>query len=281
MKTGIIDVGGGMRGVYATVVFDRCLDDHVRFDVCIGVSAGSANGASYIAEQRKRNYRFYTEYAFRKEYMSLRNFLTKRSYFDLDYVYGTLSDHDGEYPLDYDAFVRNPTEFIVVATDASTGKAVYFDKASIGKDHFDALKASSALPFFCEPYTIDGRAYYDGALGDCVPLDKAFEMGCEKVVLVLTKPRDAVRQPGQDTRIAKLIQRRYPEAANALRNRAQAYNRCVETAKRLEKQGKVLIVAPEDTCGVDTMAKEKSALDRLYHMGYQDASPIRAFLQSR
>lgn len=26
MKTGIIDVGGGLRGVYAAGVFDRCLD---------------------------------------------------------------------------------------------------------------------------------------------------------------------------------------------------------------------------------------------------------------
>lgn len=27
MKTGVIDVGGGLRGVYAAGVFDRCLED--------------------------------------------------------------------------------------------------------------------------------------------------------------------------------------------------------------------------------------------------------------
>ena len=73
----------------------------LRFDLCIGVSAGSANIASYLAGQRGRNHTFYTEYAFRKEYMSLRNFLRKRSFVDLDYVYSTLSDAGGEYPLDY------------------------------------------------------------------------------------------------------------------------------------------------------------------------------------
>ena len=101
MKTGVVDVGGGLRGIYAAGIFDHCLDADLRFDLCIGVSAGSANIASYLAGQRGRNHTFYTEYAFRKEYMSLRNFLRKRSFVDLDYVYSTLSDAGGEYPLDY------------------------------------------------------------------------------------------------------------------------------------------------------------------------------------
>lgn len=69
MKTGIVDVGGGLRGIYAAGVLDCCLDAGIRFDMAIGVSAGSANIASYLAGQRGRNYRFYTEYAFRKEYI--------------------------------------------------------------------------------------------------------------------------------------------------------------------------------------------------------------------
>ena len=79
MKTAVIDVGGGMRGVYASGVFDCCMDNDIHFDVCIGVSAGSANIASYLAGQRGRNYIFYTQYALRKEYMSLQNFILKKN----------------------------------------------------------------------------------------------------------------------------------------------------------------------------------------------------------
>ena len=43
MKTGIIDVGGGLRGIYGAGVLDRCMEEGVQFDCCIGVSAGSAN----------------------------------------------------------------------------------------------------------------------------------------------------------------------------------------------------------------------------------------------
>ena len=107
MKIGVVDVGGGFRGIYACGVLDYCLDENICFDLGIGVSAGSANLASFIAGQRGRNYLFYTKYGFRKQYASLRNFILKRSYIDMDYVYGTLSDHDGENPLDYAALREN------------------------------------------------------------------------------------------------------------------------------------------------------------------------------
>ena len=50
----IIDVGGGQRGIYGAGVFDRLLDEGIEFDCCIGVSAGSANLASYLAKQKGR-----------------------------------------------------------------------------------------------------------------------------------------------------------------------------------------------------------------------------------
>ena len=71
MRTAVVDVGGGLRGVYATGVLDRCLEEGVRFDAGVGVSAGSANIASYLAGQKGRNYQFYAEYSSRKEYMSV------------------------------------------------------------------------------------------------------------------------------------------------------------------------------------------------------------------
>ena len=166
MKTGIVDVGGGLRGIYAAGVLDYCMDQGIHFDLGIGVSAGSANLASYGAGQRGRNYQFYTEYAFRKQYMSLGNFVERKSYVDLDYVYGTLSCADGENPLDYAALRDNPMEFYVVATEAETGQARYFDKSHIHQDDYSIMKASSAIPFVCKPYTVEGTAYYDGALSD-------------------------------------------------------------------------------------------------------------------
>lgn len=235
MKTAVVDVGGGLRGIYASGVLDRCMEDGVRFDAGIGVSAGSANVASYIAGQKGRNYKFYTEYSSRREYMSLHNFLVKKSYIDMDYLYGKLSNSDGEYPLDYAAIAKSPVAFLAVDTDADTGKVKYFDKNDMKPDNYDILKASCSIPFVCRPYSIEGVPYYDGALSDPVPVEKAFSMGCDRVVLILTKPREVRRTPEKDRILASRIRKKYPLAAAQLERRAEKYN--IETKILSGKDG--------------------------------------------
>lgn len=279
MKTAVVDVGGGLRGVYAAGVLDRCLDEGIRFDAGVGVSAGSANIASYLAGQRGRNYLFYTEYTARREYMSFRNLLFKKSYIDMDYVYGELSNDGGENPLDYDAFTSNPALFIAVAVNANTGEVKYFDKSDMSRNHYDIMKASCSIPLVCRPYIIDGVPYYDGALGDPVPVEKAFSLGCDKVVLILTKPRDFLRKPDKDRKLAAGIRKKYPFAADCLEQRAAKYNESIAVAMKYEKQGRLLIVAPDDTCGMDTLTRNPEAMKRFYEKGIQDGGQIAAFVK--
>lgn len=277
-KVGVVDVGGGYRGVYAAGVLDYCMDHGISFDLGVGVSAGSANLTSYAAGQARRNLRFYTEYGLRKEYAGIGNYIAKRSFIDMDYVYGTLSNSGGEYPVDYPALARNPMEFVVVATEAETGKAHYFDKSDISQDNYSIMKASSAIPFVCRPYEVGGVAYYDGAVSDPIPIGKAFELGCDKVVLLLTLPEDTVRTPDKDRRLARGIRKRYPQSAAGLERRAQRYNEGVELARRYAAQGKLLIVAPDDTCGVSTLKRNADNMQRLYEKGYGDGAKVVPFL---
>ena len=280
MKIGVIDVGGGFRGIYAAGVLDFCLDQGITFDLSIGISAGSANLASYAAGQKGRNFLFYTVYGFRKQYMSLGNCIRKGSYVDVDYIYGTLSGAAGEKPLDYLALRDNPMEFYVVATDALTGQAQYFEKKDIAQDRYDLFKASSSIPFVCKPYYVYGTPYYDGALGDPVPIEKAFELGCDRVILILTKPENTPRTSGKDEWFAAGIRKKYPLAAEMLCRRARRYNEGVARALEYAKQGRVLIVSPDDTCGVDTLRRSKESLHSLYRKGYHDAERIKAFIQN-
>lgn len=277
MKTAVIDVGGGMRGMYAAGVLDACLEDHVRFDLAIGISAGSANVASYIAGQLGRNYMFYREYSGRPEYMSMDNFFKTGSMINMDYIYSTLSNSDGEYPLDFEAFDASDQEMIVVATNAITGKPAYFNRSWLRENEYDIFKASCSIPVVNHPYMIAGVPFFDGALSDPIPLDKAFELGAEKVVLILTKPSDVDRKALKDVTLA-FFMKHYPSAAEGLRSRADRYNQVVARAKELEKEGKVLIVAPDDTCGVDTLERNPQNLHRLYLKGFLDGMKIKDFI---
>lgn len=276
--TGLIDVGGGMRAAYGAGVLDRCMDKGIHFDYCAGVSAGSGNLSSYLAGQRGRNYVFYTDYDLRDESMGVKNFLKTRNFVDLEYAYGKLSNSDGEYPLDFEAVLSDPAAFTIVATNAITGKPHYFDKTDMKQDDYGAIKASSCVPAANRPYTVDGVPYFDGGISDPVPLEKCFEAGCDKVVVVLTRPKDYVRDPKKDVPIAKLIQRNYPQAALAMCRRAITYNTELWLAKQYEKKGRVLIVAPDDIGEMKTLKRDREAIETLYHKGYSDAEAIEAFI---
>lgn len=147
----------------------------------------------------------------------------------------------------YPKFMANPMEFFAVATNAETGEVKYFSKADVRQDEYSILKASCAIPFVCHPYAVNGVPYYDGALGDTVPIEKAFTWGCDKVVLILTKPVNVLRVPGKDIDFAKRIRKKHPKSAERLRARADQYNRGVELAKVYEAQGKLCIVSPDNT----------------------------------
>ncbi len=274
---GVVDVGGGERGIYGAGVFDYCLQHGITFDYLIGVSAGSANEASFLGQQQGRNYVYYTEFAFRKEYMGIGNFIRTGNYLNLDYVYGTTSNEGGDYPLDYRKIASSGKEFRIVATDADTGKPVYFTQNDLALNDYTVFKCSSNLPVINRPYPFRNARYYDGGLSDPVPVQKAFDDGCDKVVLILTRPRNFRRDSKKDIRMSRFL-RKQPQMAEALVRRAEVYNQELELARRFEEEGKLLILAPDSMNNIKTLTKDKQILQQLYDLGMKDAEAIAPFL---
>lgn len=270
--TGLIDVGGGMRDVYGSGVIDCFIDNNITFDLCIGVSAGSANIANLLSSQRERTMRFYTEYSSRKEYMSMRNFFKTGSYFDLDYIYSTLSDSDGEDPIDFDAIEANPCRMITVVTDAKTGKSEYLEKDAIRKNDLWVIKASCAVPAACRPYRHENKEYFDGGISDPIPVAKAFEMGCDKVVVIVPRP---IRE--KETEYSKLLKpflKGYPEILRLMADRPDIYNRELAVLNSYIDDGKVILIAPEDDRGINMVTTNREKLTGFYHKGYNDAKAL-------
>ena len=278
MKTCIIDCGGGLRDIYGAGVFDYCIDNDITFDMCIGISAGSANIASFTSGQRGRNYNFYYEYAFRKEYMSFDNVLKKKFYLDLDYVYGKLSNSNGEDPFDYDKFSENESEIYIIATNAKSGKPEYFYAGDMKKDNYWHLKASSCIPMICSPAIEKDNRYFDGGISDPIPLKFALEKGCEKIVVIWTKPIENVGNFILDEMVGYAMKKKFPKVSDDLLNRKNKVEKSLNYAKKLRDDGKVLIVSPESIGKMSTLTKDKEALDKLYKIGYNDAEKIKEFL---
>lgn len=276
---GLIDVGGGMRDAFGAGVLDYCMDHGLWFGYCIGVSAGSANIASYVSGQRGRNLRFYTDYNLRSEAMGIDNLRKKGSYLDLDYIYGTLSNEGGEAPWDFDAAMASGITMKVVAAEAGSGKAHYFDNSDLTRNDYGPLKCSSALPLACKPYLWREVLYFDGGIVDPIPYEKAFADGCDRVVIILTRPESYRRTLGSRAKAYPMIRRSYPNTYENLLTRHIKYNTQIETLLREHvPAGRALIVAPDDCCGVDTLTRDRNKIRMLYRKGYLEGGKIKAFL---
>lgn len=84
--------------------------------------------------------------------------------------------------------------------------------------------------------------------------------------------------PEKDGLIEAMISSRYPEAGKAMRLRAETYNRQLDGMKHYEDEGRLLVIAPDDTCGVTTLRHKRDNILTLFQKGYKDAEKIISFL---
>lgn len=269
-KIGLVVEGGGMKCAYSAGILDCFLENNISFDYSIGVSAGSANISSFLANQKERNLRFYTQHVKDSEYISVQNFLLHGEIFGLDYIYGELSNSTGKDPLDFQAIVDNPCEFEMVATDSKTGKAVYFNKGDLRQDNYTPIMASSALPVFCNPVSFLGCEYFDGGISDAIPFQRALKQGCEKVVVLLSKPRSFIRKPEAHKSVYSKVLRNYPKIIKAIDRRYIMYRNQIAKLKRLEAEGKLFVFAPSKNIKLNTIAMDPVGEQSLYDLGLDD-----------
>ena len=130
--------------------------------------------------------------------------------------------------------------------------------------------ASCALPLLFQPVKVGHHYYVDGGVADSIPYKKAIEAGCDKNIVVLTQTRDYRKGTDRSTKLFSKMYCRYPKVAEAMLARAEKYNACLDELKELEKEGKVFIIAPEDTYGVGRAERNMDKLERLYDQGYNE-----------
>ena len=165
-----------------------------------------------------------------------------------------------------------------MVTDAATGDPVYYGKELLKDGNFDVIKASCAVPGACQPYPVEGKPGFDGGVADPVPYKRALEQGCDRFVLLLTRPAGYLRPPLDHQEVLEKALRRWPNAYGALLRRSARYNRDVAAVKELEREGKALLIAPTDIGGMATLTKDREAVERLYHMGYGEGPKIMEFI---
>ena len=123
MKTGIVVEGGGMRGIYGAGVLDVLLENDIKADGLIGVSAGAIHGCSFVSGQKGRSIRYNLKYSRDPRYMSMRSLIRTGDMFGMDFCYRELPETLD--PFDNETFESSSTEYYVTCTDVETGQPVY------------------------------------------------------------------------------------------------------------------------------------------------------------
>ena len=271
MKTGLVLEGGALRTIFSSGACDGLLLGDVMTDYVVGVSAGIAYGVSYVSRQRGRNMEILSRFAGDRRYMGIGNLLRKdnRSYFGLKFTY---EDIPNQYvPFDYDTFAAYPGTVEAVVTNLNTGRAEYMEVPR-RDDRFALLQATCAMPLLFPIFDIEGQPYLDGGAADAIPYQRAFDVGCERVVVILTRPRDYVKKPEKTQRLIEKKYADYPNFCATMARRSEAYNESRRRLFELEREGKVLVLAPETTHGVSRIERNVAKLRQLWQDGYEMAA---------
>ena len=268
MKTGLVLEGGALRTIYSCGVLDSFLDAQLPLpDYFVGVSAGAAYGTSYLARQNRRNLKLITSYAGDRRYMGVRNMLNpkNKSYFGLKFAYDTIPNE--LVPFDYDAFQAYPGTAEAVVTNIATGEAEYLPIPR-NERYNKTILASTSIPLMFPVVEIDGNEYLDGGCADAIPWKHALEVGCDRLLVVLTRERNYRKEPDGSIRAIARTFKKNPEFVEAMRTRAERYNQDREELFEAEREGKVLVLAPEDTLGCSRTERDTEILRALWQQGY-------------
>ena len=265
MKKGLVLEGGAMRGLFTAGIIDVMMEAGVEPDGLIGVSAGAAFGCNYKSRQPGRAIRYNTRFARDKRYCSWRSWLKSGDLYNAEFGYHVI-------PTQYDifddaAFDANPMTFIAVCTDVLTGKAVYKQLDKSSPLTYDWIRASASMPLASKVVELEGQKVLDGGVADSIPLAYFESIGYSRNVVILTQPEGYVKAHNSLMPLMRIALRRYPKMIEALDTRHLMYNRQLEYVRQAEREGRCLVIRPDEKLPIGHISHDADEMRRVYDIG--------------
>ena len=276
---GLVLEGGGFRGLYTAGVLDVWMEQGIRIDHAVGVSAGAAFGCNLKSHQIGRAIRYNKRFAGDKRYAGLGNLIRTGDLFSREFAYGEVPWRLD--PFDSAAFAADPMRFTVVCTDVRTGEPVYHDLQRGGVEDIEWIRASASIPALSRPVALAGRELLDGGVADSIPVSWMAAQGHDRLIVVLTQPAGYRKEKNRLMPVLRLALRRYPRLVAELADRHVRYNRTLDELAALERAGAALVIRPSEPVTVPVSLKDPAIMERIYQVGRADAratlSRVRAY----
>lgn len=269
MKTGLIMEGGAMRGLFTAGVIDVMMEHNFTFDGAIGVSAGAVFGCNYKSHQIGRTLRYNTRFCKDPRYASFRSLIRTGDLYGADFCYSEIPNKLD--PFDIDTYKNSAMDFYVVCTDVQTGKPVYKNCTTGDENDIKWMRASASMPMVSRIVEVDGYQLLDGGIADSIPIRKFQQLGYEKNVIILTQPLNYIKEKNKMLPIMRVTMRKYPKVIDAVKRRHDMYNETTAYIRALEKQGKVLVIRPNQPLNIAQVVHDPKELNRVYEIGRAEA----------
>lgn len=242
---GLVLSGGGSKGIAHAGVLQYLQEQNIK-PVCIaGSSAGAIVGAMYAFGKKPEEILefFKSIYFFHWKHFTFK----KAGIVDSDSFKHYFQDIFGDTTL---GELEIPIH--ITATDMVKGKLKIFDsEAKI----VDAILASTAVPGMISPYVIDDKLYSDGGILNHFPAD-LLNGKCESIIGVYVSPLQNIEAKNLNS--IKSVTYRALELLTA-NSSFQKFNYCD------------IIIEPKELASFSTFETNKSKMDLIYKIGYNEA----------
>ncbi len=264
-KTALIVEGGGQRGVFSFGITDTFINrNYDPFDIYMGVSNGVAVLCWYLIRETDNNLEKML-YAAKGDYLSYKNIFIGKDIIKFHQMY-----EDGEkmFKPSMEKIKKNlkGKDYIAVVTDAIEANAEYY---SFGDGEWmPKMIASGTLPILVRtPSLIDGRRKFDGGVADPLPVEKAYEMGAKKIILIRTYEKKFRRKLKIENYIGALLSREYPKLRKALLVHDKTYNRALDFINNPPSDCEIVQLCPPEKLKSKRDSKNIEILKADYNLG--------------
>ena len=264
-KTALIVEGGGQRGVFSFGITDTFINrNYDPFDIYMGVSNGVAVLCWYLIRETDNNLEKML-YAAKGDYLSYKNIFIGKDIIKFHQMY-----EDGEkmFKPSMEKIKNNlkGKDYIAVVTDAIEANAEYY---SFGDGEWmPKMIASGTLPILVRtPSLIDGRRKFDGGVADPLPVEKAYEMGAKKIIVIRTYEKKFRRKLKIENYIGALLSKEYPKLRKALLVHDKTYNRALDFINNPPSDCEIVQLCPPEKLKSKRDSKNIEILKADYKLG--------------
>jgi len=273
-RIGLVLEGGGVRGAYTAGCLAWLHDNSIHFDYSAGISSGAVYLSCFLMGQPQIAKNMSTKYACDPNMTGFGAMVHCGHYVDYEMIFEKYLrgvEHMSCQPL-IDA---NP-DMEVGAYDLDLGKTVWFRPKDMDPE-LVLLRATCALPVAAETVEYKGRKLLDGGITKMIPIERAVEQGCTKVMVITTKPRDYVRKPAAPLVeiMMKMDYSECPQAAKDYHVRHLNYNHQMDLVRSLADEKKAILMCPSKTIKVSRWKGDEEKCKELYQLGYDDMEAHR------